>query len=173
MNWLGKKIQKHIHKNDIVLDLGCGIMQATTGIYDGKKSIKCKTILGVELVEKYLDRVKFHYPTINLDVRHSNYFPDQSFDVVLCTDVLEHLPENDMIELLQDMRRIARKYVIVYTPKEFNHNGDNVENAWNMGENKLQQHQCLVSEELLNNLGYMTEITDIDHNIFGVWKNVL
>ena len=30
MNWLGKLIQKHVNSNDTVLDLGCGIMQATT-----------------------------------------------------------------------------------------------------------------------------------------------
>ena len=171
MNWLGKIIQSNIHKNDIVLDLGCGIMQATTGIYDGKKSLKCRTILGVEMVEKYLDKVKPYYPTVKLNVKDTNRFVDDSYDVVICLDVLEHLELQYAVELLKEMKRIARKKVIIYTPKSFDHNGDNISNAWGLGENHLQQHHCLVTEKILNDLGYRTAITEIDHNILGVWTN--
>jgi hypothetical protein len=72
--------------------------------------------------------------------------------------------------VVRQMKRTARKHVIIYTPKEFDENGDNIHNAWNMGENKLQEHQCLVTEKMLNQLGYETEITNIDHNILGVWS---
>ena len=155
-----------------MLDLGCGIMQATTGIYDGKKSLKCKTILGVELVEKYLDKVKISYPTIKTDVLNTKIFHDESYDVVLCLDVLEHLKKDDMIFLLSEMKRITRKKVIVYTPKEFDSNGDNIHDAWGLGENKLQQHQCLVTENTLHDRGYSVKITDIDNNILGIYNKL-
>lgn len=171
MNWLGEIVQKNVGKNDIVLDLGCGIMQATTGIYDGKKSLKCKTILGVELVEKYLDRVKQHYPTVKMNVMDTDKFVDGSYDVVICLDVLEHLEMPYAMELLREMKRIARNKVLVYTPRNFDHNGDNVNNAWGMGENQLQHHHCLVTEKMLNDLGYRTVITKIDKNILGIWAN--
>jgi SAM-dependent methyltransferase len=171
MNWMGKKIQKFVGKKDTVLDLGCGIMQATTGIYDGGKSLKCREILGVEYVWKYVDRVKQHYPVICDRVEEAiSLFADNSFDVVICIDVLEHLDESDARTVLQNMKRIARKYAIIYTPKEWHENGDNVENAWGMGENSFQAHKCLVTEEMLKEYGYESEITEIDHNLFGVYK---
>ena len=185
MNWLGKLIKQHVDKNDTVLDLGCGIMQATTNILEVRslrkpkgllkslanreKTLECKTILGVELVDKYLDRIKTKYPTIKTDVRNTELFVDNSFDVVICTDVLEHLVVDDAIILLKEMKRIARKKVVIYTPLKWNSNGDNVENAWGMGENKLQGHKSVIPIDVLHNLSYTTTLTEIDGNIFGVY----
>ena len=69
------------------------------------------------------------------------------------------------------MKQIARRKVIVYTPRNWDENGDNISNAWGLGHNDLQKHQCLVPIELLNNLGYKTQITEIDGNILGVYPN--
>jgi hypothetical protein len=38
------------------------------------------------------------------------------FDVVLCLDVLEHLPKTDGFRLLSEMERIAQRQVIISTP---------------------------------------------------------
>lgn len=170
MNWLGKKVSKYIEKNDLVLDLGCGIMQATTGIYDKGKFPKCKTILGVELIPRYLDRVKYHYPTINTEVQNTHIFLPNSYDVVICLDVLEHLKISDAENLLDEMKRIARKYVIIYTPKEFEKNDENTGNAWDMGENDLQEHQCLMDVLTLDRHGFKTEIMKESGNVLGVCK---
>ncbi len=171
MNWLGKKISKHISELDTVLDLGCGIMQSTTGIYDNKESMECRTILGVELVKKYLDKVKYHYPTIRSDVLHSDeLFVDDSYDVVLCLDTLEHLDLGGAVYLLKEMKRIARRIVIIYTPLKFDKNGDNVDNAWGIGENELQKHNCLITPDILDKMGYKNEITEIEGNLFGVYE---
>ena len=186
MNWLGKLIKQHVDKTDTVLDLGCGIMQATTNILESRslrkpkgllkslvnreKNLECKTILGVELVDKYLDRIKIKYPTIKTDVRNTYLFVDNSFDVIICTDVLEHLVIDDAIKLLKEMKRIARKKVVIYTPLKWDSNGDNVENAWGMGENKLQSHKSIIPRGILHDLGYETLLTKTDGNIFGVYK---
>ena len=37
MNWLGHVVQKYITIDDSVLDLGCGIMQATTNVLETTK----------------------------------------------------------------------------------------------------------------------------------------
>ncbi len=170
MNRLGKMIQKHIEPDDTVLDLGCGIMQATTDIVGVKENLKCKLIVGVELVSKYLDRIKDKYPTINTDVRNTNLFVDDSYDVVICTDVLEHLKLDDAIDLLKEMKRIARKKVVIYTPLLMESNEENVHDGWGMGENELQRHQCVVPHDALQDLGYEIALADIDGgNTFGVY----
>jgi len=146
-------------------------MQATTDIYDGKKTMKCKTILGVELVEKYLDKVKFYYPTIKTDVlKAPDLFMNNSYDVILCLDVLEHLNLSGSLYLLEQMKRITRHTVIVYTPLKFDENGDNIENAWNMGRNEFQKHKCLITSDHLDTLGYKHEVTETDGNLFGVYE---
>ena len=170
MNWLGNIISKHVDNNDVVLDLGCGIMQATTDLYDHKKTIKCKTILGVELVEKYCNVVKEKYPVIRTNVLHTELFVNDSFDVVLCLDVLEHLKEDDAVFLINEMKRIARKKVIIYTPSQYITNEENVDNAWGLGENKFQKHSCFLKPDTLEMLGFDVSFPEPDKNTLGVWK---
>ena len=49
------------------------------------------------------------------DVHHLP-FPDDSFDLVLCLEVLEHLPDSALG--LQELLRVARDYVLVSVPHE-------------------------------------------------------
>lgn len=171
MNWLGKLIQEYVKPTDIVLDLGCGIMQATTdslGTLGNEGNLVCKTILGVDVHQPYLDRIKGRYPTLRLDVRRTDVFVDDSYDVVLCTDVLEHLPKPDALRILAEMERIARKYVIAYTPAEFHDNDEHVHEAWGMTDNEQQRHLSLVSQSEFKKFGYRIKTTDIDHNTLAV-----
>lgn len=43
-------------------------------------------------------------------------FPDGRFDVVMATEVLEHVP--DPARALAEMRRVSRRYVLVSVPRE-------------------------------------------------------
>lgn len=38
-------------------------------------------------------------------------FKDKEFDLVFCTDVLEHLEEPDAIQLIKELERVASKYI--------------------------------------------------------------
>lgn len=136
-NWLGGLIQKEITVNDTVLDLGCGIMQATY-------PVTCKSILGVDIWQKYLDFMKDKIPTVKMDMSEIDRFMDNSYDVVLCLDVLEHLEYDLALQVLDDMKDICRKKVIIYTPRHFDKNEQNPEGAWGLGENKHQQHISLI-----------------------------
>ncbi len=40
-------------------------------------------------------------------------FRDRSFDIVLCSLVLHHYPEEGVVELLSDLRRLARRAVVI------------------------------------------------------------
>jgi len=45
-------------------------------------------------------------------------FEGCSFDVVICAEVLEHLPEGTYERALREIQRVARQYIIVTTPNE-------------------------------------------------------
>jgi len=67
-------------------------------------------------------------PPLVVDVRHVDHpdhrplsgqrlpFPDASFDVVLCQDVLEHLAAPDRITLLDELTRVSRRFVLLAAP---------------------------------------------------------
>ena len=183
MNWLGEIIQNNVDKSDTVLDLGCGIMQATTNVIEkhpspsflqklkGKKAIppilNCKMIVGVDIWQEYLEKNKNRYIVLNIDVMKTDIFLDNSFDVVLSLDVLEHLPEDQCWKLLDEMQRIARKKVIVYTPKEFD---PNQENAWGMGKNPHQLHKSIIKPVIFEKRGYRVSFPEPDKNTLAIKK---
>lgn len=189
MNWLGKIIQKEIKPDDIVLDLGCGIMQATTDVtnkdsrqarkifdklgYDMNHSLsgnlKCKTILGCDIWEPYLKVVSRRYPTIKLTMSELDKFIDNSYDVVMALDVLEHLKLEDAQAVIDHMKRITRSKVIIYTPSKLISNEENIDNAWNMGKNQYQIHQCFLEPDNLSALGFRVSFPEPDKNTLGIF----
>jgi hypothetical protein len=80
------QIMKLMPKNaDSILDYGAG--QSDTG-----HLLKMKT--GIEDVVAY-----------DPAVVGRNEKPRRSFDVVICTDVMEHIPEDEIMDVLLDIRR--------------------------------------------------------------------
>jgi SAM-dependent methyltransferase len=43
-------------------------------------------------------------------------FPDRSFDLVLCSEVIEHLPGNVLHSTLSEIERLAKAYVLISVP---------------------------------------------------------
>jgi ubiquinone/menaquinone biosynthesis C-methylase UbiE len=179
MNWFGELIQKEITKNDTVLDLGCGIMQATTDVIEYRKTrnpfkdlrvIKCKSLLGCDMWRSYLDVAKKHFPVIQISMNELDRFVDESFDVVMCLDVLEHLELQEAINAIEHMKRIARKKVIIYTPSSFKTNEEHVENVWDLGENRFQKHKCFLEPKLLQKLWFSISFPYPDKNTLGIFN---
>ncbi|MDE1726153.1 MAG: class I SAM-dependent methyltransferase [Thaumarchaeota archaeon] len=187
MNWLGNIIQRHVSDNDTVVDLGCGIMQATTDIleqmsenqntkYRIKKklfkssNLKCKLILGCDLWEDYLKVANRYWPVIKLGMNELNKLVDNSFDIVLCLDVLEHLELQEALYAIEHMKRIARRKVIIYTPSKYITNEEHVDNAWGLGENPYQIHKCFLEPETLTNLGFDISFPEPDKNTLGIFN---
>ena len=62
-------------------------------------------VIGTEVNDRLLDRAKAR----GFDVRHAEAmgsFPDASFDLVLAFDVLEHVPQEALPSLLNEVRRL-------------------------------------------------------------------
>ena len=81
--------------------------------------------IGNGFVSRYLREHKLNVAT--LDISHdlcpdvagsvlSIPFNDESFDVVSCCEVLEHLPYIEFSKALKEMHRVSREYVVLSLP---------------------------------------------------------
>lgn len=186
MNWLGEIIQRHVRYDQTVLDLGCGIMQATTDSMTKTRKnnrfgislhvqmpdvLRCKSLLGCEIVDKYLEKAKYYYPVIKFDLtkeKSFDIFKDRSFDVVIALDVLEHFDFQTTLRIIGKMERIARKKIIIYTPSKWITNEENIEDAWGLGNNPCQKHLCFVPPSRFKDWGYKVSFPEPDKNTLAI-----
>ena len=161
MNWLGKMVQRNINQEDTVLDLGCGIMQASD-------DMRARLILGVDIWDKYLYYIKDLHPTVRISMSELDRFMDKSYDIVICLDVVEHLDKELALNVIDECKRICRKRAIIYTPSKFDDNMCAVSNAWDLGENPHQKHKCLLTKNDFQERGYTAQLVT-DEAIFALW----
>lgn len=163
INWLGELVQEKINPDETVLDIGCGIQQANDEII-------AKSILGVDIFDNYLNHIKNNINTVKLSMSELDRFMDNSYDIVICLDVVEHLDKELALKVIDECKRICRKKAIIYTPSEFKDNMSAVDNAWDLGYNEHQKHLCVLSTEDFGIRGYKTKIVT-DNGIFAIWES--
>lgn len=91
------------------LDVGCGDGKLTEILGASKKC----SIIGLDVSEEALSRCNFK--TIQGDATNLP-FKDGEFDVVLTTDMLEHLPHTIEKRVWDQLFRVAKKWVLVAVP---------------------------------------------------------
>ena len=91
------------------LDVGCAkgfLVKALCGIgvdaYGIDPSDYAVSQAPVEIADK-----------VQLDLAQSIAFPDSSFDVVTCFDVLEHIPAQQVPKALKEMLRVSKQWVVL------------------------------------------------------------
>jgi ubiquinone/menaquinone biosynthesis C-methylase UbiE len=108
-----KQIEQHvkyaaleIKPKDKVLDLGCG----AASIWYSLKKIKDIEITGLDVSPAMIKEAKKLYHKANFIIGNSEKLPfkDESFDVVLVSSVLHHLPEPD--KSFKEIRRVLKPY---------------------------------------------------------------
>ncbi len=81
--------------------------------------------VGNKMVFDYLRRAGLEVKTLDLDSSLNPDFtasviqmplPDNSFDVVLCAEVLEHLPFNDFEKALAELKRVSGGNIVLSLP---------------------------------------------------------
>ena len=143
------QLKKEIDKDDTVLDLGCGYnspLQHCNYSYS----------VGVEKFKPYLEeseRKNIHNKYINADIIEVEFKP-KSFDIVLCSEVLEHLTKENGIKLIKKMGVWARKKVIITTPNGFLPQEDFDNNVLHFDNNVLQNHISGWDYSELKELGF-------------------
>ena len=118
LDWRDEKIDLLLKKWDVVLDIWC----AVGGFYDKRKHKKID-FHGVDynpdLVkfcnEKWLQVKEWDISKGKLD------YPDETFDFIYCSHVLEHILSNEQIALFWEMSRVLKKggKLMLFTPTPY------------------------------------------------------
>jgi len=98
-----------------ILDVGCGEGVTLDKIY--RKGIG-RHLEGIDFFKTAIDIGKKHFPHITLKQADVYKLPykDNSFDVVLCNEVLEHLERPH--DAIDEMKRVSSKYLLLSVPNE-------------------------------------------------------
>jgi hypothetical protein len=131
---------------ETLLDLGCG--------YDspvGRVAPGLSRSVGVDLFEPYLQRsveTGIHTEYRCMDVLAAgDHFGPASFDCVVALDLIEHLPHEKGLQLLEMMERLAARKIVIFTPNGF------IPQAA-LDDNPFQRHQSGWSAEEMRGRGY-------------------
>lgn len=168
MNWVTKILQNDINDADTVIDIGCGIFMTTDGL-------KCKSLLGIDAWPSYLSLKKDEFQTINLDISKIDNFKifiNDSYDVITCIDVIEHLEKEDALLVISELKRIARKKVIIFTPNGFVEQHDGLPGSWGENNPIFQKHRSGWDISDFQELNFKTTIyPDAEHDqIYAVYE---
>ena len=93
-----------------IIDIGCGNGLITNILHE-----KGFDVLGVDRSENALKFVKSHILKSNCD---SIQVKDKSFDLVLSSELLEHLEDDVFKKTLNEIDRISSKYILISRSEE-------------------------------------------------------
>lgn len=136
-----------------VLDVGCGLSFKA-------QHLSIQVRVGVDIFEDYLRRIdaEVPYAVVKGDVRKlDDLFLPKSFDLVLALDIVEHIEKEESVALLDSLERIARKAVVIMTPKGLVPQNIDI---WGHGGDHWQTHRCGWEPEELEARGYKALLRD-------------
>ncbi|MFA4885226.1 MAG: class I SAM-dependent methyltransferase [Desulfotomaculaceae bacterium] len=93
-----------------IIDLGCGDGLLTNQLLD-----QYEKVLGVDVSNEALKHVKAEKLVAGMDLLP---LPDQSFDLAICAEVIEHLPNPIYKKSLLELQRVAQKYILITVPND-------------------------------------------------------
>jgi ubiquinone/menaquinone biosynthesis C-methylase UbiE len=104
------KIIGNVNENKLILDLGCG-----DGVFTRMLSCKSNAVVGMDISAEDLKKARDHCSTLNNNSKiifamgdvTSTKFDDNSFDIIICTSVLEHILDLDAV--LREIKRLLKK----------------------------------------------------------------
>jgi ubiquinone/menaquinone biosynthesis C-methylase UbiE len=108
-----EEIYKIIPKDvKTILDVGCGNGSFLNFLL---KTNKYNGLMGVDFSQEALKYVKTEKIGGNISELP---FENNSFDLVTCLEVLEHLTEEEFNKGIAEIQRVSKKYIIVTVPNE-------------------------------------------------------
>jgi Methyltransferase domain len=130
-------LNNYVKDGDKVLDVGIG-----AGYGMNLLSIKAKELYGVDVDSKSIEHCKKlvlgKNPKVKEIKKYDGYklpFKDNSFDVVTCVDVVEHVEDYD--RFIDELLRVSKRVVVFGTPNrrpEYTNEDGTPKNHWHLRE---------------------------------------
>jgi len=114
-----RQLDKHITENiNNICDVGCGRGKLLKVIH---QKYPTANLFACDILQIRLDEVKENCREMDIklsiqDAQDLKMYKDNQFDLVVCCEVLEHLPNPE--KGLSELARITAKYLIVSVPHE-------------------------------------------------------
>jgi ubiquinone/menaquinone biosynthesis C-methylase UbiE len=98
-----------------ILDVGCGEGFVTNSI---KMSNKNARIEGIDIDQDKINYARKNFPKIKFTLGsiYSIPKPNSSYELVVATEVLEHL--KDPVSAIDEMKRVSSKYLLISVPRQ-------------------------------------------------------
>ena len=131
-----------------VLDVGCGNGERLGLLYKNRIN---SLVVGVDIFEPWLRVARDRGSHDGVILADCRWLPlrRESFDAVVCMEVIEHLQKEDGVRLLAELEHIARRKVVITAPnKEWRLSPK----AWSV--NPYQRHLSSWSHTEIKQLGY-------------------
>ena len=111
MNIVWRKLDRHAHS---ILDVGCGRGETISFINRHRNFLA----VGIDIFEPSLEAAKRQNVYRDLLLGDVRYLPfsHKSFDILICSEVIEHLEKKSGERLLAELERVARKQILLTTP---------------------------------------------------------
>lgn len=100
-----------------------------------------------------------------VDVQDLSQFSDGEFDLVMCMETLEHVPDSG--KALEELTRVARKAAIMTSADEMHHRGPEQEAI-----EKVNKHQAYIKQpavEDFKRLGWEIRVEDLERRQLVGW----
>lgn len=136
---------RYFDKYESLLDVGGG---------EGLLGVGVWKISRVACLDIFPPKTKPSNFTLGNALDAVSIYGSKSFDVVLCCEVIEHLPKDKGPELLQVLEQVARKIVIVTTPRGFLDQDPSKHPEAPWADNPHQKHLCGYLQDEFMDLGY-------------------
>jgi ubiquinone/menaquinone biosynthesis C-methylase UbiE len=161
-------VRQAVENGESLLSLCCGIGLELSGLQN-------KDITAVDIAPQYLEKVKERCDQAKTVCSDSLSYlkeqPDDSVDVISIIDGIEHMTKEDGLELIPEMKRVARKQVLLFTPQGHVEDGylkNEPHNAWGIeGADEHQKHLSGWTMDELKELAFEVIITADDVSQHG------
>jgi predicted TPR repeat methyltransferase len=130
-----------------ILDVGCG-SDSPMKIFSTKLNM-----VGLDAYEPSLENSRkkgIHNSYLNVTFSELDKFESRSFDCVVALDVVEHLRKDEGLQFLDNIERIAKKKIIVFTTngfvpqREYDNNPLQIhKSGWTAKEMKLKGYKVI------------------------------
>lgn len=95
-----------------IADIGCG-----DGIITNALAEKNYEVIGIDRSQEALNYLSKNILPINSSADHLP-LPDKSVDLVLSSEMLEHLPDNIINKVVSEIKRVSKKYILITVPNK-------------------------------------------------------